>query len=151
MTTMDRSAGLEALEPLLGTWRMTPGSLEGAADPPHAVTTFAWLAGRRFLIQRWDVDHPDAPDGIAVIGADPVTGAYVQHYFDSRWVARDYAMGLTAGVWTLERFAEHPDFLQRFVGRFSPDGDSILGRWERSMDLGATWSPDFDLVYGRMR
>ena len=129
---------------------MTPGSLEGAADPPHASPPSP-CSPAALPDPALDVDHPDAPDGIAVIGADPVTGAYVQHYFDSRGVARDYAMGLTAGVGTLERFAEHPDFSQRFVGRFSPDGDSILGRWERSMDLGATWSPDFDLVYGRMR
>ena len=28
------------------------------------------MSGRRFLIQRWEVPVPEAPDGIAIIGAD---------------------------------------------------------------------------------
>jgi hypothetical protein len=46
------------------------------------------MPGEQFLIQRWEVDHPDAPDGLAVIGA--ADDGYVQHYFDSRGVARVY-------------------------------------------------------------
>ena len=148
---MGQPGQLDALEPLIGRWRMTPGFLADADEVPHAVTTFDWLAGRRFLIQRWEVDHPDAPDGLAVIGAGPTTSAYVQHYFDARGMARDYAMDLADGTWTLDRFAEHPDFSQRFVGRLSTDGGSIVGRWESSADLGVTWTLDFDLVYSRLQ
>jgi hypothetical protein len=75
---------LDALEPFIGQWHMTVSF----ADAPKARTTFAWLTGRQFLIQRWEVEHPDAPDGIAIIGFDPETGAYIQHYFDSRGVGR---------------------------------------------------------------
>ena len=45
-------------------------------------------AGRAVLVQRWEVEHPAAPDGIALIGAGPGNGDYLQHYFDSRGVAR---------------------------------------------------------------
>ncbi|MGH2992653.1 MAG: hypothetical protein ACRDL1_03860 [Solirubrobacterales bacterium] len=31
---------------------------------------FEWLPGERFLVQHWEVPHPDAPDGIAIIGFD---------------------------------------------------------------------------------
>lgn len=69
---------LDRLEPLIGHWRMTPSFDEA----PQAHTTFEWLTGRRFMIQRWDVEHRDAPDGIAIIGFDPAKRIYVQHYFD---------------------------------------------------------------------
>jgi hypothetical protein len=120
------------------------------ADAPQARTTFEWLAGRRFLIQRWEVDHPDAPDGIAIIGVDSVTRAYVQHYFDSRGVARRYDMVFSNDVWTLQRIAAHPDFSQRFTGRFAASGRSIVGSWESSNDQGTSWSSDFDLTYTRV-
>ena len=75
---------LEDLELFVGQWRMTPSFATNASGAPHALTTFEWLAGKRFLIQRWEVEHPDAPDGIAIIGFDMAKTAYLQHYFDSR-------------------------------------------------------------------
>lgn len=140
----------DGLEPFIGRWRMTPGLASNASDPPHAVTTFEWLAGKRFLIQRWEVEHPDAPDGIAVIGVDPARTAYLRHYFDSRGVARVYEMGLAGGVWTLQRIAEQPDFSQRFIGHFREAGSSIVGTWESSGDKGTSWSRDFELTYTRV-
>jgi hypothetical protein len=137
---------------LIGRWRME-ASFPG--EPPDAETVVDWLDGRRFLVQRWRVEHPDAPDGIAVIGptaaddtrpADPADPPYLQHYFDSRGVARVYGMDLVDGVWTLERMA--PGFCQRFRGDLSADGDTIDGAWEFSED-GVLWRHDFDLVYRR--
>ena len=61
-----------------------------------------------------------------------------------------YEMGLANSVWTLQRIAEHPDFSQRFIGRFRGGGSSIVGSWERSIDKGASWSPDFDLTYSKL-
>jgi hypothetical protein len=144
----EAQTAIEALEPFGGQWRMAADLAPGAGDAPRASTTFEWLAGKRFLVQRWEVDYPDAPDGIAIIGVDPTRGAYLQHYFDSRGVARVYDMTFSNGVWMLERFASEPDVSQRFTGRFSPDGDSIVGRWEISRD-GSSWSPDFALTYLR--
>ncbi len=129
---------------------MTPSFGPQSGDGPRALTTFDWLAGRRFLIQRWEVEHPDAPDGIAIIGADPTGAAYEQHYFDSRGVARIYAMGFTGNIWTLQRIGEHPDFSQRFTGHFVDDGRTIAGSWEISNDKGSSWSPDFGLTYTKV-
>lgn len=126
-------------------------SLEaGPADSPRARTTFEWLSGRRFLIQRWEVDHPDAPDGVAVIGYDDDEKSLLQHYFDSRGVARVYRMTFTDRVWTLERLAAAPDFSQRYTGTLADDAGMIAGGWEISHD-GSTWDPDFDLTYVRVR
>jgi hypothetical protein len=150
MPAMSSGDSLAALEPLVGEWRMVP-EFEGM--PPAeagAPVTFVWLPGQRFLIERWKVPVPEAPDGIAIIGADPKReGGYLQHYFDSRGVARVYKMSLEDGVWKLWR--DEPDlspldFSQRYTGTFSDDGQTITGAWEISHD-GKTWELDFNLTY----
>ena len=141
---------LEALEPLVGEWSLIAGLQGHPAPDAGARVTFEWLPGETFLIERWEVPVPEAPDGIAIIGADPESeGNYLQHYFDSRGVARVYKMSFEDGVWKLWR--DEPDFSpldfsQRFTGTFSDDGSSIVGRWEISHD-GMTWEHDFDLTY----
>ena len=78
--------------------------------------------------------------------------AYTQHYFDSRGVARVYAMTFRDGMWALLRDAPDftpLDFCQRFTGEFSADGGTINGRWETSQD-GSTWERDFDLTYRKV-
>jgi hypothetical protein len=85
------------------------------------------------------------------VSADLETGAYTQHYFDSRGVVRLYAMTFADGVWTLTR--ESPDFTpldfrQRFTGRFGADGNTISGAWEKGRD-GGEWEHDFALTYRR--
>jgi hypothetical protein len=40
------------------------------------------------VIEGWQVSHPAAPNGIAIITADPARAGFVQHYFDSGWVVR---------------------------------------------------------------
>jgi hypothetical protein len=144
VTTENGPSRMADLDGFVGAWQMT-ASFTG--DPLAAETSFAWLAGSQFLVQRWQIDHPDAPDGIAIIGYDADRATYVQHYFDSRGVARIYDMTFADGVWGLLRIA--PGFSQRFTGTFSEDGGSIVGGWESSDD-GAHWTPDFDLTYTRV-
>ena len=139
---------LDSLDVFVGEWRMTASLSPDPEDPARARTRFEWLPGHRFLVQRWEVEHPEAPDGIAIIGADDA--GLVQHYFDSRGVARIYRMTFAGRVWTLERFAEPPDFCQRFAGTFDSDGKTIVGSWESSSD-GEQWTPDFTLTYSRVR
>jgi hypothetical protein len=136
----ERSPKLQALEALVGDWLL--------GDPSAAVgrTSFSWLQGGFFLIQRWTVDIPEVPDGIAILGEDATTGGLFQHYYDSRGIARVYEMSLEDGVWKLWR--NGPDFWQRFTGKLSEDGATITGTWESSPD-GSSWQHDFDLVYTR--
>jgi hypothetical protein len=146
------STEMAALEPLVGEWSVeavapwAPSDLRGR-------TVFEWMTGGSFLVQRWEVPVPEAPDGLAIIGSDPGnSGGYLQHYFDSRGVARLYSMRLDEGVWTLSRTTADfspLDFSQRFTGTFGDDGRTVLGRWEICHD-GSTWEHDFDLVYTRV-
>ena len=59
---------MSALDVFVGEWGMTASFAPGTAVEPRARTVFEWLKGRRLLVQRWEVDHPDAPDGVAIIG-----------------------------------------------------------------------------------
>ena len=150
MEVTNSRVSLDALEPLVGDWSMVPTFKGMPPAEAGARVSFGWLPGKRFLIERWEVPVPEAPDGIAIIGADPESqGAYLQHYFDSRGVARVYKMSLEDGVWKLWR--DEPDFSpldfsQRYTGTFSDDGKTVVGAWEICSD-GKPWEHDFDLTY----
>ena len=141
---------MKGLEPFLGEWRLMAVFKDIPPADIGAGVNFEWLPGEQFLIQRWEVPVPEAPDGIAIIGTDPESGGnYLQHYFDSRGVARVYKMSFANGVWKLWR--DTPDFSpldfsQRFTGTLSEDGNTIAGAWEICHD-GKTWEHDFDLTY----
>jgi hypothetical protein len=154
---MEQHAGdhaIKRLAPFIGEWSMQATFRDFPANDTAARVVFVWLPGELFLIQRWEVPIPDAPDGIAIIGADQKSdGNYLQHYFDSRGVARVYRMSFGDGMWKLWR--DSPDFspldfLQRYAGTLSDDGKVISGAWEICHD-GATWEHDFDLTYTRIR
>ena len=139
------------LAPFVGEWDVQitfPGQAPAGGG---ARTTFEFMPGERFLIQRWEVPIPEAPDGIAIIGIADGDDRLLQHYFDTRGVARVYEMSFADGVWKLwrdtEDFSPH-GFSQRFEGAFSEDGGRIEGTWEICHD-GSTWEHDFDLTYIR--
>jgi hypothetical protein len=167
---------LPELDVLVGDWAMEALFPDAPPSGPAGRTVFEWMTGGQLLVQRWEVAVPEAPDGIAIIGvagAGAGAGAavgvgvgvgeggvgragegegYLQHYFDSRGVVRVYEMTLSDGVWELLRVKPDfspLDFCQRFTGRFSDDGVTIDGRWEKSGD-GVAWEPDFDLRYTRI-
>jgi hypothetical protein len=90
---------LEPLELFVGEWSLIAAFRDIPPADAGARVTFEWLPGKTFLIERWEVPVPEAPDGIAIIGADPKSeGNYLQHYFDSRGVARVYKMSFEDGV-----------------------------------------------------
>lgn len=147
----DRPAFIDRLDALIGQWEMEATFGEGSFGPGSpavtnrgGLTTFEWIDGRFFLSQRFVIEQPDAPSGIAIIGPDEGSESFTQHYYDSRGVARDYQMRLDGKVWKLHRAA--PGFWQRYAGVISDDGTTITGAWEMSAD-GRDWTHDFDLSY----
>lgn len=119
---------------------MTASLAPEPADAPRARTSFEWLTGKRFVVQRLEVEHPDAPDGIAIIGSDAAGGGYLQHYLDSRGVARVYEMTFADNVWTLERDVAARDFSQRFTGTFDDDRN-VMWATGRVRAMARTGSP----------
>ena len=144
---------MERLDVLVGEWSMAAKFKDLPPVDAGARVVFEWMPGGRFLIQRWEVPVPEAPDGIAIIGPDPESeGNFLQHYFDTRGVARVYRMTLNDQVWKLWR--DTPDFspldfAQRYIGTFADDGRTISGAWE-ICDDGATWEHDFELTYKKI-
>jgi hypothetical protein len=147
----------QRLEPLIGEWSMAlvmPGETRPSPLPDvGARVTFEWLGEKAFVVERWTVPIPEAPDGLAMIGWDAGRGTFLQHYFDQRGVARVYEMSFADRVWKMERtkpdFSPF-DFSQRFAGTLSGDGKQIDGTWEIAEDY-KTWRKDFDLIYTRVR
>jgi hypothetical protein len=150
--TEDRAGALARLDVFAGDWSVEarfPGYAAGSA--PAVRSRFEWVLDGQFLLQRTEVPIPEAPDSLAIVVADPQTGGYTQHYYDSRGVVRLYAMTFAGGVWTLTR--ESPDFSplgfgQRFTATFSEDRSTITGAWEKC-EAGGEWEHDFDLIYRR--
>jgi hypothetical protein len=147
----------DRLAALVGEWRMVAEFKDAPPADAGASVVFEWMPGERFLIERWEVPGLDPLEmpatGLAIIGADPESeGDFLQHYFDSRGVARIYKMSVSDAVWKLWR--DSPDlspldFSQRYTGAFSSDGKIISGSWEICHD-GTTWEHDFDLTYAKV-
>ena len=152
---MDQAAhksAMERLEPFIGEWSLDASFPGASPTGPLGRTVFEWTLGGQYLLQRSEVPHPDAPDGLCIVGFDLETRRYVQHYFDSRGVARTYSMTLDEGRWELLRDAPDfspLDFFQRFIGTFSADGRTIEGEWQTSPD-GSAWERDFALTYRKI-
>lgn len=148
-----RGPSLDALEVFVGKWSMEARFHGMTVMDDGARVTFEWLPGEQFLVQRWSVPVPEAPDGIAIVGSDPLNeGRYLQHYFDSRGVSRLYRMTLDHNAWTLwrdEADFSPLEFRQRYRAKISGDRQTIAGSWEVSHD-GTTWQHDFDLRYQRL-
>src|SRR2546430_757988 len=145
--TGNSSAALARLDVFVGEWAVEAGFPEAVPGRSR----FTRELGGQFLLQRTEIPVPEAPDSLSIVSVDPETGAYTQHYYDSRGVVRLYAMSLADGVWTLTR--ESPDFTpldfrQRFTGTFGADGNTIDGAWESGRDNGE-WEHDFALTYRR--
>ena len=87
---------IKELEPFIGEWSLAM-VMPGQEPMPDvgARVTFEWGPGEKFLIERWSVPVPEAPDGLALIGFDEGRGTLLQHYFDSRGVARIEPAGLS--------------------------------------------------------
>ena len=142
---------LEQLAPFVGAWDIEITSMSFNPDPAALVrghSSFDWLNGGAFLVQHSEIDGPEWPRSVQVIGADDEAGTYRILYYDSRGVSRIYRMTFSGGIWTMWR--DSPGFSQRFHGTFSEDGQTISAYWEKSTD-GTNWDKDFDLTYTKVR
>ena len=110
------------------------------------VSTFEWLEGGRFLVQRSSNEHAQFPDAIWVTGAPETGDGLVTEYFDTRGVRRTYRASLDDGVLRLWR--EQPGFDQRFSATLG--ADSFEGLWQLAETPG-DWKDDLRVTYRRVR
>jgi hypothetical protein len=122
---MSSQAKLEPFEALIGEWttEKTHRLLEDTVV--RGRTTYEWLEGRRFLIQREVNDHPDIPDSLGVIGVMEGDDDLSMQYFDVRGVHRVIAIEFDGKELTTER--DEPGFAQRSTATLSDDGSTLAG------------------------
>ena len=86
-----------------------------------------------------------ASRGAEIIGWDPVRGAYITQYFGSDGQNAYHATLIEeegALVWSMRSQTD------RFAGRFTSDGNTINGHWER-LDEHENWQPWMDITLTR--
>jgi hypothetical protein len=139
----DEDPRLAPFDNLIGSWttEATHPLFDGVVS---GTTTFEWLDGRHFIIERSRNDHELFPDSISVIGAPEAGDGLVMEYFDSRGVRRTYGISLEDGVMRIWR--DHPTFAQRFSA--TPGTDSFEGQWQLARTPG-DWQDDLRVSYRR--
>jgi hypothetical protein len=139
---------LQPFETLIGEWQ-TVGTHPYVPDTVfHGRTSFAWHEGGAFLIMRSEIDEPEIPSGVAIIGSDDAAKTYFMLYFDERGVSRKYDLTMTQNLLTWRR--DEPSLSQRSTMAIEADGNRLVAHGEMSRD-GAAWETDLSLTYVRVR
>lgn len=136
---------LKVFEPLVGEWLTTGihpylpnAELRGRAS-------IEWIEGGAFLLLRSEIDHPEFPDGIEIIGSDDETKSYYLLHFDERDVSRKYDLTINGNQLTWWREDKH--FSQRFTMDIGKD--KLVSYGEMSRD-GGEWEKDLSLTYEKL-
>jgi hypothetical protein len=118
---------LKSLGKLVGTW-----TISGEA---HGQIRFEWMEGGFFLIQHVDLKYYGRRiKGIEVIGhyqrlgEEPSKEIRSRFYSSNDGLTLDYVyqlVGNTLKIWFGDKSSNN-----RFVGRFSPDGNGFSGKWK---------------------
>ena len=135
---------LAALARLVDTWRTSGRHPLLPGVSLHGRTSFAWIEGGAFLIMRTEIDEPEIPCGIAIIGSDDTAGTFFMLYFDERGVSRKYDVKLDGDQ--LEWRRDDPEFSQLFTVAIGRDKMHGLGRMRRK---DGDWEDDLSLTYTR--
>ena len=139
---------LAPLERMIGTWT-TVGTHPMVKDTVfHGRTTFEWLEDGAFLIIRSEIDEPEIPTGLAIIGSDDALGTFSMQYFDERGVSRKYEVSVEGDV--VRWWRDSPDFSQRMTCTIAADGRTMSAKGEMSRDGRKSWEGDLELTYTRM-
>jgi hypothetical protein len=144
---MTSNPALRPLEFLIGEWR-TEGTHPGvAADRLCGRTSFSWHEGGAFLIMRSEVDHPQFPSGVAIIGSDGDAGTFAMIYFDERGVSR--LLEVSVGERTVTWRRHDPKLSQTVTMTAHEDGQRLVSEGRMSQGGGA-WTDDLSQVYERL-
>ncbi len=138
---------LEPLTPLVGGWRTTGTHPLVPGTTFHGRTSFEWHEGGAFVLMRSEIDEPEIPSGVAVIGSDDAAGTFTMIYFDERDVSRRYTVEAADGEVSWHR--DEAGFAQRMVFTIAADGSRLGGRGTMSHD-GGPWEDDLQLTYERI-
>jgi len=113
---------LRTLDPLVGTWRIS-------GDQFNGTTTYEWMDGGFYLVQRSEADHNGRRfTAVEYIGHDPDTDTLRSVMLDSAGSKFAYTWQLDGDqltIWFGDRGSDN--FLSATV---DPSGDTIKGAWQ---------------------
>ena len=138
---------LQPLAPLVGDWRTTGTHPLVPGTTFHGRTSFAWQEGGAFLVMRSEIDEPEVPSGVAVIGSDDAAGTFTMIYFDERDISRRYTVEVGDGEVSWHR--AEAGFAQRMVVTVAGAGSRLDAQGTMSHD-GGPWEDDLQLTYQRI-
>ena len=67
---------LEPLAPLIGQWRTTGAHPLVPGTAFHGRTSFEWHERGAFVLMRSEIDEPEIPSAVAVVGSDDAAGMF---------------------------------------------------------------------------
>ena len=137
---------LEPLAQLLGSWRTTAAHPHVPGTTFHGRTSFALHEGGAFVLMRSEIDEPEIPSAVAVIGSDDAAGTLTMLYFDERDVSRRYTVEVRDAEVSWHR--DEAGFAQRMVLTIASDGSRLDAKGTMSHD-GGPWEDDLQLTYER--
>jgi hypothetical protein len=135
---------LEPLDFLVGEWRTSGTHPLMPGERLNGRTSFSRHEGGAFLIMRSQVDHPQFPDGMAIIGSDGASGGFAMVYFDERGVSRilDLTVGDRSATWR----HDDPEFTQSLTVK--AEGDRLVSKGRMSRK-GGEWEDDLSQIFTR--
>jgi len=137
---------LVPLTPLIGVWRTTGQHPLVPGTTFHGRSSFEWMDGGAFVLVRSEIDEPEIPSAVAVIGSDDAAGTLTLIYFDERDISRRYTVEVGDGEVSWHR--DEAGFAQRMVLTIAADGARLEARGTMSRD-GRPWEDDLQLSYER--
>ena len=138
---------LEPLTPLVGQWRTTGTHPLVPGTTSHGRTSFEWHEDGAFMLMRSEIDEPEIPSAVAVVGSDDAAGAFTMIYFDERDISRRYTVEIADGEVRWHR--DEAGFAQRMVITIAADGSRLDAQGTMSRN-GGPWEDDLQLTYERI-
>jgi hypothetical protein len=132
---------------LVGQWRTTGTHPLIPGTTFHGRTSFEWHEGGAFVLMRSEIDEPEIPSAVAVVGSDDAAGTFTMIYFDERGISRRYTVEVAAGEVRWHR--DEAGFAQRMVVTIAADGNRLNAQGTMSRD-GGPWENDLQLSYERI-
>jgi hypothetical protein len=98
-------------------------------------------------VMRSEIDEPEIPNGVAVVGSDDAAGTFTMLYFDERDISRRYTVEVGDGE--VSWYRDEAGFAQRMVLTVAADGSRLDAQGTMSR-AGGPWEDDLQLTYERM-
>lgn len=138
---------LEPLRFLIGDWRTTGTHPALPGQTLNGRTSFSWHEGGAFLLMRSEVEDPQFPDGLAIIGSSDAANRYSMIYFDERGTSRIFEV--SAGDQKISWRRDDPDFSQSLTIAVGRDPDTLISKGRMSKP-GETWADDLSQEFHRI-